>query len=230
MTSYPEIPPALASLLTATPVLQGTFPWHRGPWQREMHDLPEVLAVLDRLPERVDRDSTRRIVLEELQAGRVVPAFVCVMIWGYGTIGVGPVRTRWVLTGVGTRGASQAPILPTVEVNLEAGVQTVRIQGPREAFWLMNNEGGVKHLGSAYFTKWLYFASALNGPDDPDAAPILDKQVIGWLKNHAGISLNANSTNSYAEYLDLLTAWGTEHERSRVQVEKAIFGLATGRG
>ena len=41
----------------------------------------------------------------------------------------------------------------------------------------MCNAGRIKHLASAFFTKWLYFSSAVSDSDDPNAAPILDKQV-----------------------------------------------------
>lgn len=230
MTSHPEIPSPLLALLEADPLPQGSFLWHRDAWQREFHDLPEVLEVLNQLPERVDRDSTRRIVLAELEFNRVLAAFICVMVWGYGTTGVGPLRTRWVLTGIKNRNASQEPVLPSVATHLAAGVQAVRSQGALEGFRLMCNEGKIKHLGSAYFTKWLYFTSTLNGPDDAEAAPILDQQVAGWLNLHADVSINVNRTHSYEQYLELLTFWGSQKDRSRVQVEKAIFGLATGRG
>jgi hypothetical protein len=98
-----------------------------------------------------------------------------------------------------------------------------------EAFRFLNNEGHIKHLGGAFFTKWLYFASALNSPDDRAAAPILDKQVRDWLAAHASISLDVYSTASYKRYVEILTAWGDSYERSPSQVEKAIFELATER-
>lgn len=194
-----------------------------------MHDLPDVLDVLDRLPHAVNRESTRDVVLSELDAGRALPAFVPAMIWGYGTVGVGPTRVRWVLTGKKSKEAVQAPVLPSVSDRLTAATHKVRESGPRDAFYLMNNDGHIKHLGAAFFTKWLYFSSALQGPDDPAAAPILDKQVAIWLNKNAHVSLTLNNTNSYATYLDLLSDWGKQYGRSRVQVEKAIFGLATGR-
>lgn len=222
-------PPVLAEVLQAEPTPQRAFAWNQGPWRARLHDLPDVLDALDGLPSAVDRNSTRQVVLTELNAGRVLPAFVAAMIWGYGTVGYGPTRVRWIITGTKGPGALHAPTLPTVSEHLAAGAQKVRESGPRDAFYLMNNDGHIKHLGAAFFTKWLYFTSALSGPDDPAAAPILDKQVATWLDKNAQMSLRLNNTNSYAAYLDLLSEWGEPHGRSRVQVEKAIFGLATGR-
>ncbi|SDL79331.1 hypothetical protein SAMN04487916_114115 [Arthrobacter sp. ov407] len=122
-----------------------------------------------------------------------------------------------------------APVVPSVSGRLEAGAQAARDDGPHEAFRLMNNDGAIKHLGRSYFTKWLYFASALEGPDDAAAAPILDDKIAGWLDREAKFSLD-RTTASYARYLELLACWGERYGRTRVQVEKAIFKLATGRG
>lgn len=194
-----------------------------------MHDLPDVLDVLGRLPATVDRQSTRDVVLFEFEAGRVLSAFVSAMIWGYGTVGYGPTRVRWVLTGKKSAETVSAPVLPSVGDRLAAGARKVRENGPKDAFHLMNNEGHIKHLRASFFTKWLYFASALSGPDDPAAAPILDNQVAIWLADNADVSLHLNDTNSYGDYLELLAAWGQPYDRTPVQVEKAIFGLATGR-
>lgn len=66
-------------------------------------------------------------------------------------------------------------------------------------------------------------------PDDPTAAPILDKQVADWLLTHAGVALQLGRTSSCESYLQLLTLSGNQHNRTTAQIEKAIFGLATGR-
>jgi hypothetical protein len=106
----------------------------------------------------------------------------------------------------------------------------VRADGALKAFRLMNNEGRILHLRSSYFTKWLYFTSAVEGPDDPNAAPIFDDRIVGWLEDPAGVPLEKNSTVSYGEYLDLLASWGESYGRTSAQVETEILRLATGRG
>ncbi|WP_396136738.1 hypothetical protein [Arthrobacter sp. AB6] len=228
----PNVPPLLVGPLGEEPATQGSFPWIRDKWREHMHDLPDVLRTLDQLPDRVDRQSTRAVVLSELAQGRVLSAFIPAMVWGWGTTGLGPVRTRWALTQIDNRSddALQLPVDPTVAERLDAGARAVRKDGPLGAFRLMNNAGRIKHLGPSYFTKWLYFSSALQGPDDAAAAPILDKRIVDWLREHADISLDADKSPSYADYLELLTDWGDQYGRTRVQVEKAIFKLATGRG
>lgn len=222
------VPPLLAEVLAQPPVPQRSFPWNRSAWVSGMHDLPDVRQVLASLPDRVDRNQIREVVTAQLEAGRVLPAFVSAMVWGYGDRGYGPTRVRWVLTGVKT-GTHDAPIRDDIADRLGAAADMVRTHGPVEGFRYLNNEGHIKYLAGAFFTKWLYFASAIISADDANAAPILDKQVQDWLRNHAEMSISVRRTPDYQCYLDTLTGWGGAHARTPVQVEKAIFGLATGR-
>lgn len=222
------VPESLAAVLAQPPLPQRSFSWNRSAWTAAMHDLPDVQQVLDSLPDRVDRDSIREVVTAQLEAGGVLPAFASAMVWGYGDSGYGPTRVRWVLTGA-KAGAAEAPVRADIAELLRTAAETVRAQGPVEGFSYMNNAGRIKHLAAAFFTKWLYFASATTSADDPNAAPILDKQVHDWLQREAGISVNIHRTPDYQRYLETLKAWGSAYARTPVQVEKAIFGLATGR-
>jgi hypothetical protein len=90
----PKVPPLLAEVLAKQPLPQRAFPWIPAGWRKEMHDLPDVLQVLDGLPEHVDRSMVRDVVLAELDGGRVMPAFVSAMVWGYGDAGYGATRVR----------------------------------------------------------------------------------------------------------------------------------------
>jgi hypothetical protein len=228
VTTIPEVPPLLAAMLAKPPVAQRAFAWKPAGWRQEMHDLPDVLQVLEKLPPQVDRGIVRETVMSELEGGRILPAFVSAMVWGHGDSGYGPVRVRWALTGVKS-GAHDAPVRGDVAGIIGTAAELVRTEGPVEGFRYMSNAGRIKHLASAFFTKWLYFASALASADDPNAAPILDKQVHAWLKAHADLSLDISRTHEYERYVDILTKWGDPFGRTPVQVEKAIFGLKTGR-
>lgn len=213
----------------AEDVEQRSFGWRRPPWEAALHDDEPTLELLGRLGENVDRETTRAVVLEELSAGRVVPAFVAAMIWGYGRTAYGPVRVRWVLTGVRGRASATTAIRTDVPEKLAAGAQVARDLGPVEGFRFMNNAGKVAYLGGPFFTKWLYFATAVDGIADPKAAPILDAQVAGWLRAHQLVSLRVDKTPDYECYLQLLKDWGQRSGRAPAQVEAAIFHLATGR-
>lgn len=219
----------LADVLGEAPLVQRGFRWSRDRWINHVLDLPEVEKVIRQLPDMIDREAVRLVAAERLGAGEVLAAFVPAMIWGYGNAEYGPMRVRWVLTGIRGADARKAPVATSVADKLGSAATVVRREGAVAGFRLLNNEGRVKHLGPAFFTKWLYFASASDGPDGGRAAPILDKQVVGWLDKHAGIKLNPNKTAAYQHYVEVLGAWGAEFERTPAQVEQAIFGLQTGR-
>lgn len=108
---------------------------------------------------------------------------------------------------------------------LEDSAQIARID-PVAAFTYLNNKPGhVWQLGSAFFTKWLYFASAQGGQHTPSAAPALDELVQGWLRRRAGLALDSRNTSSYQQYLEPLSEWGEPYKRTPAQVEETIFLL-----
>jgi hypothetical protein len=210
-------------------VEQRGFNWRRESWKAALHDdLPSV-ELLHRLGERVDRETTRAVVLGELANGRVVPAFVAAMVWGYGDRGYGPERVRWVLTGVRGKASAAAAISADVREKLTTGAEVARQRGPVEGFRWMNNTGKIAYLGGPFFTKWLYFTTAAKGIDDPNAAPILDAQVGKWLRSQGLASLRVGNTADYEQYLKLLKGWGQQSGCAPAQIEAGIFHLATGR-
>lgn len=225
----PKVPTALGEVLEGAPLAQQAFLWLPAGWREALHDCPAVLAQLDKLPARINRNDVCSVVTENLERDDALSAFVPAMIWGYGDVGYGPDRVRWVLTGIKTKAAYKSAVDSDVALKLKDAVRIVRGDGPVAGFRHMNNAGRIKHLGPAFFTKWLYFASATSGSDDANAAPILDKRVKEWLTEHADVTLDINKTVDYQRYVDLLREWGSPYGWTPVQVEKAIFGLATGR-
>lgn len=157
--------------------------------------------------------------------------FVATMVWGWGDKGGrGAVRTRCILAGVKGSGDDVAslPVDPSVADRLQQGARAVRSLGAVRGFREMNTNARVKHLGSSYYTKWLYFASAASGVEGASAAPILDDQIIKWLGHEAGIRFRSNSPKACSAYLELLKGWGDQYDRTPVQVETEMFRLATG--
>lgn len=225
-----SVPTLLAAELAKPPTQQRAFSWDRSKWLPKMHDLPDVQQMLDSLDDAVDRSRIRDVVMSELDQDHVLPAFVSTMVWGFGDAGYGPIRTRWMLTGINNNTALEAPVRDDVAHLLRRAVEIVRTEGPVAGYRHMNNAGRIKNLCGPFFTKWLYFTSAVTGPDDANAAPILDRRVRDWLAEHGGVSLSAYGTPDYERYLDLLRSWGSDYGRTPVQVEKTIFELATGRG
>lgn len=228
MRSLPEVPALLAQRLSEPPTAQRAFAWKIEKWIPVVHDLPDAEAVLRELPQRLDRQTVREVVQTSLSQEQALGAFIAVYIWG-GAGGYNPGRARAVLTGNRTRENLRAPIDPDVEAKLLEGALRVRRSGAEEAFRYMNNDGKVKYLGGAYFTKWMSFSSMISDMDGPEVAPILDKRVRDWIfsasQGNSAVSLTTRLTRDYRLYLDLLEAWGKPFDRSRAQVELAIFEL-----
>lgn len=232
VSMLPPIPETLASRLSQEIPDQQAFSWSRVPWLKAVEDAPSVARTLESLPENLDRATVRTTVQENLDAGRVLAAFIPVLVWG-GPGGYGPFRARSILTGVRRRSNKDLPIISDVSAKLRSGAEAVRLGDPEEAFRLMNNEGKIKYLGGAFFTKWLAFSSMVDAIDGPNVAPILDKRVRDWIAcNTQGkdeVCLSTQSTKSYRAYLDLLEAWGDPFDRTRAQVELSIFELTRDR-
>ena len=219
-----DLPERLSDALAADPVPQAAFRWNREAWAPVTEGVEGGSDLLDSLPDEVDRESTRDIVARELVVGHTLRAFLAVMVWGWGTTGNGPLRTRWVLTGVGRKDAFDHPVRSGIAPRLTRAAELVGERTPVEACRYLLNEGALKHFKMSYLTKWLYFASARGGLDDPRVAPILDTRVADWFASECGMTLDLNRTDTYARYLRTLTEWGGQ-TRTPAQVELAIFEL-----
>lgn len=120
--------------------------------------------------------------------------------WGWGGTSLGPSRLARVLE------ATEAQI---VEDNLAKAVATLDSDGAVAAYWDLNNSSRyyLKHLGPAFFTKFLYFAAA-GGPRLAPRPLILDKivavRVNGLLGRAGRLATGGWSTRDYAFYLALM--------------------------
>lgn len=180
---------------------------------------------LDALPETFDRAEMCRLADNLLNRGETVGAFVVAMVWGHGDSGYGGFRTRRVLTGADDPAGE--PLDDTVVVRLAKAVDVARDAGAVEGYRYLNNDalGRVKHLGPAFFTKWLYAATARGVHDHELAAPVLDDRVLKWVNANTELVLRPWYTDDYAAYVRALSEWGerAEPRRSAVAVEEAIF-------
>lgn len=185
-----------------------------------MNDVGGAGQLLDGLELKVDRAGTAEAVTRRIANGDYPAAFVAAMVWGHGSTGYGPYRTAWALTG--SRTPRGRPVDAVVVERLQESARLVTTEGPVAAYRYLRNAGRIPGLGPAFFTKWMYFASADGQPYGPQAAPILDQLVSGWLGRH-DVSLRYGSTADYGRYVDLLSAWGEISGRTPVEVEEAIF-------
>jgi len=102
----------------------------------------------------------------------------------------------------------------------------VRVWGSIGGYRYFNHLGRIKYLGSALFTKWLYFAYKQEDREDTHDVPILDDTVRNWMATHADIKAELDDLGDYTRFELLLDDWGKQHRRTSAQVEEAIFNLA----
>lgn len=202
---------------------QRAFAYDRKAWLRGLGHFPGVETAINGLPAAVDRAIIASTVEELLRDDRVVPAFVTAMIWGHGRANYGPSRTAKLLKGAGTHRADAAS--ESVAGKLAESVLRARGDGPVEGFRYLNNQGHIKGLGPAFFTKWLYFVTARGQEHSAQAAPVLDALIINWLRTEANLRIRYGKTPGYEHYLETLHAWGQPHQLTPVEVEERIFRL-----
>jgi len=137
--------------------------------------------------------------------------------WGYGTTGYGWHRTRAILAQ------------PDLDARLIAAVAILTDHGPVHAFYALRNQHHVTGLGPAFFTKFLYFASA--GLDTPDAL-ILDAVLAAAINRVSGKTVLRSAgwrTPEYAFYLVYLNRVAERVRQTALtdvtpgQVEMALF-------
>lgn len=222
--AIPPVPSLLACSLSKERPPQRAFDWNRGSWEHYFSGVAGVPEHLATLPDGVDRQRIAKVVRARLNEGRQVEAFVTAMIWGHGTNGYGPWRTGRVITGSSSP-AGQPVDAPVVE-KLAESATIASSEGAGAAYRYLNNEGHIKHLGPAFFTKWIYFVTAAGDAYGAQGAPILDKVVMEWMNAHTDLALHPYYTADYTTYLETLDVWASAQGVTPVKVEETIFLLA----
>ncbi|MGV2821804.1 hypothetical protein ABZX73_13085 [Brevibacterium casei] len=216
-----EVPTDLFPLLESPFDAQMAFSYPRESWSRWLGHLGQLGPFIDDLPAALDRPTVTELVAMHAQKDPV-SAFVPAMIWGHGNSGYGPYRVARVLTQSSTPLESQVD--QSVLRKLADGYRVAAAEGPIAGYYRMNNEAYIKHLGPAFFTKWLHFSTAATATDPAGVAPILDRLVLDWLHDH-DITIRAGRTPGYENYVSLLSSWGKPHNLGPAQVEERIFRL-----
>lgn len=166
------------------------------PWRSSW----EALGVV-----RDEEPTSRRQLVDLAEACRErddwVPLLLATFAWGMGTTGYGPARLKAILHW----GDSSRRRVDDLNLVLSAAVQHLLLD-PVHAYAYLRGQndarygtaGGVKRVpgwGPAFFTKFLYFASAALLPQSPRPALILDMRVAQTLRRltHEGLAFEGPS-------------------------------------
>lgn len=184
--------------------------WRREAWveafprQREM-----FLALPDKLDRRAVHDAIARIGRND---GWVMSAFLISQAWGYAERGYGPSRVGALFEG-GTETATHS---------LQAAATMVEQEGPVSAFRALAGQHKIKGLGTAFATKFLYFA------DPHERALILDDFIAEWLRENADLRLTVQPMNvhHYERYLETMAGWSEALSLEPALLEEVLFSAA----
>ena len=189
---------------------QLAFPWPR---QRWLALLPQYSDELNRLPDTLDRPTVRAACSEASEGPRqAVAAFLAVMAWGFGVgVGYGPWRTRRILSAT-----------PDAAERLRRVAEVVRLEGAAAGYdTLASQLTGLKYLGPAFGTKYLYFVQP---PGASPTALILDRLVASVLDElgHPTDPIFWSSA-TYKGYLTTVHQWAGELGCQPDEVEFVLF-------
>jgi hypothetical protein len=217
------VPPRLAQFadqLRADNPLTQAIPYKADRWRTGLDTCAHLEPTLEAcatpgVVTRADLATISRAVV----AGDAQPEwlFVATMIWGFGTVGYGPYRTRIMLDNLGVR-----PHLVEVVALLTAGQLAEAYKHFR-----------VKMCGPAFFTKFFY---AVGLGAELELLPlVLDSQVAISLR-HLAVDGAIDATRlvrgqpnvqhfpaGYTRYVALLNSWARELGCRPDAIEKLLF-------
>ncbi len=180
-------------------------------WPPELDDCPMVAG-----RRRVDRRTVFGVARRSDTVEGRRHLLTAALVWGTGT------KSRSVTRRARIFAAASGG---DIDARLEAGLGTLREEGPVAAYYAFNNDQHIKHLGPAFFTKVLYFA----GPEQGEGAwrpLILDRFVALALRAaDAGETWPTSgwTTPWYRRYLLLTHEHAQKAGIAPDQVEAALF-------
>lgn len=177
--------------------------WNRNSWTNQLGKYKEFFNSLE--DDRIDRKQAVQLSPIVTNEEEAVKVFLLAMLWGYGLVGYGPFRTRRILDR------------PEAAAELLEVAQVAQSDGGLAAFKLIadRRNGGersfLKWLGPAFGTKYIYFLTAKNNPQEP--APVMDAVVYRWFRKHAPdrkLRVDFWHTPSYEQFLNSLEEWAAD--------------------
>ena len=189
---------------------QNGMDWQLEPW---VEKFPSQVNFLEQLSFAnlgiLDRELVYETVHLEIEKGDYLNAFLAVMIWGYANDSRGPYRADEIV--------SQSNFLNSIKSATEL-IQNRKIEEAFEA--LITN--GPKHLGTAFGTKYLHFAS---DKTDHLRPVILDSLVAKGLSKWSDFEINPITAKAedYVTYLRYLKKHSIDLGLTIEQLEFLLF-------
>lgn len=176
--------------------------WNRTAWSRQLPQYTDFFESLG--PDGLNRVQAVEKSPAVVDHQTAVQVFLLAMVWGHGSVGYGPFRTRRILE----RPEVASELLEVAEIAYRGG--------GLEAFAHVasrRRESGtfLKWLGPAFGTKYIYFLTAQDTTQQP--APVMDAVVRRWFGVHVPdrpLKVGIWDVLSYRTFLESLTEWAEE--------------------
>ncbi|UZD61108.1 hypothetical protein [Brevibacterium sp. JSBI002] len=178
-------------------------PWKLKSWTNQLGHYKEFFNRLNGDP--IDRKQAVQLSPIVTNEEEAVQVFLLAMLWGHGLVGYGPFRTSRILD----RPEAAAELLEVAQVaQRDGGLAAFKLVVDRR-----NGESRsfLKWLGPAFGTKYIYFLTAKNNPQEP--APVMDAVVYRWFRKHAPdrkLRVDFWHTPSYEQFLNSLEEWASD--------------------
>ncbi|MFE5108467.1 hypothetical protein [Streptomyces sp. NPDC056663] len=203
-------------------VLGQAIPFDRTRWIPVLPDAAWWPSELDSCPivgkwPRVDRRTVFSIARKANTVEGRRHLLVAALVWGTGTKAQSVHRRSQIFVR-----SSAADI----DARLGSALAALRERGAAEAYWALNNDQHIPHLGAAFFTKVLYFAGH-ESPAGPYRPVILDSVVSQALKDLKTVDAdwpeNGWTTDQYRRHLEGVHDLARRRGVLPDQVEAALF-------
>lgn len=177
--------------------------WNQKSWTNQLGQYEDFFKELK--GDRIDRKQAVQLAPIVTNEEEAVQVFLLAMLWGHGLVGYGPFRTRRILD----RPEAASELLEVAQVaQRDGGLAAFRLVVDRRS----EGEGSfLKWLGPAFGTKYIYFLTAKNSPQEP--APVMDAVVYRWFRKHAPdrkLRVDFWHTPSYEQFLKSLEEWASD--------------------
>ncbi len=186
-------------------------------WRRHLNPDEDLEYLALKCPSPI----ARRDIFELAAVAKASPShhavrrlFIGIMLFGYGTVGYGPWRTKQMLTTYQADSVLQQSFGLVLQRRLE------------EAYSLLSR---LRYCKSSFITKFLYFAGF--GVGMKDYPLILDQNVEKALRENVGmdvshfVNASRQDPKGYLRYVDTMHSWARELDCEAHNIEYFLWRL-----
>jgi len=181
-------------------------------WRRHLNPEEDLEYLVVKCPSPIARRDIfelSAVAKASLSLHAVRRLFIGTTLFGYGTVGYGPWRTKQMLTTYLANSILQRSFGLVLERRLVDAYQVL---------------SQLRYCKSSFVTKFLYFAGF--GVGMKDYPLILDQNVEKALRTSIGMEISHQDPKGYLRYVDAMHSWARELDCEAHNIEFFLWSLA----